>query len=107
MGHTMGVPKTNRKKTGFENWQEGRNQAQTSVSDDHAVLQADSAKLVRCAARWAIPISVPHIRACCPLFHVLCCLHLFSLLHPRASPDKAHPPEIDVIRRHRIYCVNW
>ena len=41
-----------------------------------------------------------------PMFSAVCiCL---ALLHPRESPDKAHPssPKIDVIGRHRIYCVN-
>ena len=39
-----------------------------------------------------------------PTFSAVCiCL---TLLHPRESPDKAHPssPKIEVIRRHRIYC---
>ncbi len=41
-----------------------------------------------------------------PTFSAVCiCL---ALLHPRESPDKAHPssPKIEVIGRHRIYCVN-
>jgi hypothetical protein len=108
----MGVPKANRKKTGFEHWQEGRDQEQTSATDDHAVLQADTAKLARCAARCASPSCLSSLSlTSSPAVHfytfsaVCICL---ALLHLRESPDKAHPssPKIEVIRRHRIYCNN-
>ena len=108
MGHTMGFPKANRKKTGFEHWQEGLDQEQTSATDDHAVLQADPAKLARCASPNCLSslslTSAPAVHF--PTFSAVCiCL---TLLHPRESPDKAHPssPKIEVIGRHRIYCVN-
>jgi hypothetical protein len=108
VGHTMGFPKANRKKTGFEHWQEGLDQEQTSATDDHAVLQADPAKLARCASPNCLSslslTSAPAVHF--PTFSAVCiCL---TLLHPRESPDKAHPssPKIEVIGRHRIYCVN-
>ena len=83
MGHTMGFPKANRKKTGFEHWQEGLDQEQTSATD--TVLQADPTKLARCASPNSV-VSVAHIRACCSLSHVLRCLHLSRSPAPAREP---------------------